>query len=136
MALTEMDKVITNGTDINSTPLSRSEALLKNVIDGNTDDGTVIVDGQEQQFVPQSRIEALLRAIPGGGGGGVTEARVKELIQIATDNLIDDAPSNADTLNELNNKILALNAIEITQAEYDALSDDVKMDGKVRYIKD
>lgn len=104
MALTDMDEVIVDG-NTQSTPQSRSESILRNLINGDTDDGKVEVDGDHQSFVPQSRMEALLRAIP-GSGGGISEARARELIDIAVDDLIGDSPADGDTLEKLNEKIV------------------------------
>lgn len=101
----DMDKVTVDGV-ANSTPQSRGEAILLNTINGEEDTGKVVVDGDHESTVPQSRMEALLRQIPGGGGGGITEARVRELIGFAVDDLVDNAPSDADTLKKLNDKIL------------------------------
>lgn len=101
----DMDKVTVDGV-ANSTPQSRGEAILLNTINGEEDTGKVVVDGDHESMVPQSRMEALLRQIPGGGGGGITEARVRELIGFAVDDLVDNAPSDADTLKKLNDKIL------------------------------
>lgn len=101
----DMDKVTVDGV-ANSTPQSRGEGILRNLINGEEDTGKVVVDGDHESMVPQSRMEALLRQIPGGGGGGITEARVRELIGFAVDDLVDNAPSDADTLKKLNDKIL------------------------------
>lgn len=101
----DMDKVTVDGV-VNSTPQSRGEGIVRNLINGEEDTGKVVVDGDHESTVPQSRMEALLRQIPGGGGGGITEARVRELIGFAVDDLVDNAPSDADTLKKLNDKIL------------------------------
>ena len=43
-----------------------------------------------------------------GGGGGLTAAQVQALIAIAVAALVDGAPADRNTLNELNDAILAL----------------------------